>query len=188
MVALDGEATMTIDISKLKARWAWTTVLAIAVLAVLAGLDAQIKKASGFGILDLEFVNTAAEVNAITGAWAGADQLAQMGFLMGLDYLYMAAYGFALFYGALAAREAFAREPSARRRILTILAFAPLAGAALDVLENALEAKMLFTTATDPLAGFTYAVTMTKFALIDVGLVLSVAGLVGLFMGRLKRA
>jgi len=179
---------MTIDTARLKARWAWTTALAITVMLVLAGLDARIKAASGYGILDLEFVRTAAEVNTITAAWAGAGMLAQMGFLMGLDYLYMPAYGFALFYGSLAAREAFARSPGARRRILTLLAFAPLAGAAFDVVENALEARMLFSGATDPIAGLAYTTTMTKFVLIDIGLVLSVAGLIGLFMGRLKRA
>ena len=177
---------MDIDVSRLKKRWLWTTLLTFILLAVLGGLDAQIKGASGYGILDLEFTSTAAGVNAIMSAWAQAGMLAQMGFLMGFDYLYMAAYGFSLFYGALAAREAFAKSASARR-ILTFLAFAPLAGAGLDVVENALEARMLFHGATEPLAGITYSVTMVKFALIAIGFALALAGLAGLLTGRLKR-
>lgn len=178
---------MTIDTTHLRARWGWTTVVTFIVLAVLGGLDAQIKAASGYGILDLEFVKTAEQVTVITSAWAEAGMLAQIGFLMGLDYLYMAAYGFALFYGALAAREAFAANPGTRRRVLTVLAFAPLAGAGLDVVENALEAQMLFHGATDQLAGAAYSVTQIKFALIAVGLALALAGLAGLLTGRLKR-
>ena len=178
---------MTIDNTRLRARWGWTTVLALTVMAVLGGLDAQITAASGYGILDLEFTSAASGVNAIMSAWEQAGMLAQMGFLMGLDYLYMPAYGFSLFYGSLAAREAFAKDGAARR-ILTVLAFAPLLGAGFDVIENALEAKMLFTGATDPMASLAYASTLVKFALIAIGLALSVAGLAGLLTGRLKKA
>lgn len=178
---------MTIDNTRLRARWGWTTVLAFTVMAVLGGLDTQIKTASGYGILDLEFVNTGAAVSAIMAAWADAGVLAQMGFLMGLDYLYMPAYGFALFYGVLAARESFAKAPGTARRILTLLAFAPLLGAGFDVIENALEAKMLFTGATDQLAALAYATTLAKFALIAIGMALSLVGLAGLLTGRLKR-
>ena len=178
---------MTIDNASLRRRWLWTTVLTFVVMAVLGGLDAQIKAASGYGILDLEFTSTAGGVNAIMSAWAQAGMLAQMGFLMGFDYVYMPAYGFSLFYGALAARAAFAKSDQARR-IVTLLAFAPLLGAGFDVIENALEAKMLFTGATERLAGLTYAVTLVKFALIAIGLALALAGLVGLVTGRLKKA
>ena len=157
---------MTIDNTRLRARWGWTTVLALTVMAVLGGLDAQIKAASGYGILDLEFTSAASGVNAIMSAWEQAGMLAQMGFLMGLDYLYMPAYGFSLFYGSLAAREAFAKDGAARR-ILTVLAFAPLLGAGFDVIENALEAKMLFTGATDPMA---LTLTIEVEHLLELGL------------------
>jgi len=177
---------MTIETAKLKARWAWTSVLAITVGLLLAAVDARIKAASGYGILELEFVNTAAQVNAMTAAWANAGVEGEMGFLMGLDYLYMPAYGFSLFYGALACREAFAKTPGRARGLLTVAAFAPLAGAGFDVFENAFEARMLFSGATDQIAALTYAITMAKFVLIVVGLVLALAGLTGLFMGRLK--
>lgn len=178
---------MTIDNASLRRRWAATTLLTLVVMAVLGGLDAQIKAASGYGVLDLEFTRSAAGVNAIMAAWAHAGMMAQIGFLLGFDYVYMPCYGFSLFYGALAAREAFARSAGAGR-IITTLAFAPLLGAAFDVVENALEAKMLFTGATEQLASLAYTVTLVKFALIAIGLVLALAGLVGLLTGRLKRA
>lgn len=175
------------DNASLRRRWGWTTLLAVIVLAVLAGLDGQIKAAAGYGIMDLEFTNTAAGVNAILSAWEQARMLGQIGFLMGFDYVYMAAYGFSLFYGVLAAREVFARTGAARR-ILTVVAFFPLVGAGFDVIENALEAKMLFTGATDQLVALAYSATLVKFALTGIALVLALAGLVGLLTGRLKKA
>ncbi len=179
---------MTIELNKLKARWAWTSVLAITVMMVLWALDTRIKAASGYGIMQLEFVNTAERVNAMTAAWANNGVEGEMGFLMGFDYVYMASYGFALFYGSLAFREAFAKAAGRWRSLLGVLAFAPLAGAGFDFFENAFEARMMFSGATDQIAGITYAITMAKFALIDVGLLLSLGALVGLFMGRLKQA
>lgn len=178
---------MNIDTAKLRARWGWTTLVTFIVMAVVLGLDAQIKAASGYGILDLEMVKTAEQVSVITAAWARAEMLPQIGFFMGFDYLYMPAYGFSVFYGALAAREAFAAGPGTLRRLLTVLAFAPLAGASFDVVENALEAQMLFHGATDQLACLAYSATVAKFALIAVGLALTLTGLAGLLTGRLKR-
>lgn len=179
---------MTIDIATLRRRWGWMTLLALIVMGALWAIDTGVKAASGYGIMDLEAANTAAAVNTVTAAWTGAGVAPQMGFLLGLDYLYMASYGLALFYGGLAAREAFAKNPGRARRLLTVLAFAPLAGAAFDVVENAFEARMLFSGAAPQLACLAYATTVTKFAFIAVGLVLSLAGLAGLLSGRLKKA
>jgi hypothetical protein len=179
---------MAIDIATLRRRWGWTTLLALIVMGALWAIDTCVKTASGFGIMDLEGANTAAEVSTITAAWTGAGVAPQMGFLLGLDYLYMASYGLALFYGGLAAREAFAKNPGRARQLLTILAFAPLAGAAFDVVENAFEARTLFYGVTPQIACLAYATTVAKFAFIAVGLVLSLAGLAGLLTGRLKRA
>jgi hypothetical protein len=186
--AVFGGSDMAIDIATLRRRWGWTTLLALIVMGALWALDTHIKAASGYGIMDLEAATTAAGVNTITAAWTAASVAPQMGFLLGLDYLYMASYGLALFYGGLAARDAFAKTPGRARRALTVLAFAPLVGAAFDVMENAFEAKMLFAGATPQLACLAHVTTVTKFAFIVVGLVLSLAGLAGLFMGRLKRA
>lgn len=173
------------DIKTLKARWGWTTLFTFVVAGALGYIDARVKAASGSGVLDLEFVGTAAQVDAITGAWQAAGVADEMGFLMGLDYLYMPLYGFSLFYGALAAREAFFRTGTLRR-IVTVLAFAPLLAAGLDVFENYFEARMLFEGATDALAKAAYGFTLAKFAGVLVGLVLALAGVAGLAMGRLK--
>lgn len=170
------------DIKRLKARWGWATLLTLVSAAVLGWIDARVKAASGVGIIDLEFARTSADADAIIGAWRAAGVDDEMSFLMGFDYVFMASYGFALFYGALAAREAFA--PGAR--LLTMLAFAPLAAAALDVVENALEARMMFVAAD--VTAIAYPVTMVKFAGVFIGLALTLAGIAGLVMGRLKRA
>ncbi len=173
------------DIKALKARWGWTTLLTFVVMAVLGYVDARVKAASGVGVLDLEFSKTAAEVEAILGAWRAAGVDDEMAFLLGLDFLYMPAYGFALFYGTLAAREAFAPSGTLRR-ILTAAAFAPLIGAGLDVFENASEARMLFVGVDPTLVCATYYVTLVKFAAIFVGLAAALLGVAGLAVGRLK--
>lgn len=179
---------MTIEIGKLKARWALATLLALIVMGALWAVDTAIIAQSGQGIMQWEAAKTAPEMNRLISAWIATGAAPKMGFLLGLDYLYMPSYGFALFYGTLAAREAFARTPGAARRLLTTLAFAPLVGAAFDVFENAFEAKMLFAGSASPqLASIAYATTLMKFAFIAIGLVLSLAGVAGLFTGRLKR-
>lgn len=176
------------DLKTVKARWGWATLLTLIVGAALGYMDGRVKAASGYGILDLEFVNTAEAVATITGAWQAAGVADEMGFLLGLDYLYMVSYGFALFYGSLAAREAFAKSPGPLRSILTVLAFAPLAGAALDVIENAGEARFLFVGVQPDIAYAIWCVTLVKFAGVLIGLALALAGVAGLLMGRLKTA
>jgi len=179
---------MTIDIGKLKARWGWTSLLALVVMGALWAIDTSIIARSGQGIMQWEAARNAPEMNRLISAWIATGAAPRMAFLLGLDYLYMPSYGFALFYGTLAAREAFARRPGAARRLLTTLAFAPLVGAVFDVFENAFEAKMLFAGSVSPqLASIAYATTMMKFAFIAIGLACSLAAIVGLFMGRLKR-
>ena len=42
------------SIKTLYARWAWTTLAAVAVFAVLAYIDLKLKAESGFGTVDLQ--------------------------------------------------------------------------------------------------------------------------------------
>ena len=115
-------------------------------------------------------------------------QISIFGFSLGVDYLYMLLYAFALFYGAVAAREAFAREPGGLRRFLTLAACAGPVAALIDVVENAIHAGMLFGTMGPDAVSLSYPITLGKWALVVVALLLALAGLVGLLTGRLKKA
>jgi hypothetical protein len=174
------------DIRTLKSRWGWTTLLTFVAMAVLGYVGERIKAASGFGIFDLEFATTAEHVSKIVAAWQSTGVADEAGFMLGFDYLFMPLYGLALFYGVLAAREAFARSHGVLRRILTGAAIAPLVGAGLDAVENLLEARMLFVGLEPDLTRLAYTVTVIKFFLIIVGFIAALAGVWGLVTRRLK--
>ena len=170
----------------LYARWGWTTAAAIAVFAVLAWIDLKLKAESGFGTVDLQKVATAAGVRTIMTAWIPARHALMAGFNLGFDYLFMPLYGFAFYYGTLAARQRFAPAPGTIHRLLTLLAAVPLAGAVFDAAENALETCMVVAAPTDQLAQIAYAATTAKMVCFYVGAFMSLVGLIGLFVRRRK--
>jgi len=166
-------------------RWAWTSLAAIAVFAVLAALDMRLKAHTGYGSVDLQKVTTARDFARVTGAWIARPDAALAGFDLGFDYLFMPLYGFAFYYGALLARDAFAASGFLRRTV-TLIAAVPLAGAILDAGENALETYMVVTAPTDSLAVLAHAFTQGKFICFYVGFAFWLLGIAGLF--RRKKA
>ena len=162
-------------------RWAWTTAAAVAVFAVLAYVDLKLKAETGWGTVDLQHVWTANGVRAITIAWLARRDAVMAGFNLGFDYLFMPLYGFAFYYGTIAARRAFAPKPGTIHRVMTLLAAVPLAGAIFDCIENALETYMVVAQPTDQLASISYAVTNAKMICFYIGAAMSLLGLIGLF-------
>jgi hypothetical protein len=165
-------------------RWRWTSILAIAVFAVLASLDLKLKAETGFGTADLQKVATAHDVRVILSAWIARQHAITAGFNLGFDYLFMPLYAFAFYYGAIAAREAFAPSPGLLRRVVTLLAAVPLAGGLCDAAENAFETAMLIGQPTDLLAQIAFTATTLKFVCFYVGLLLWAAGIFGAVMRR----
>ena len=92
----------------------------------------------------------------------------------------MPLYAAAFFYSGILTREAFAPHPGALRRILTLLAAVPIAGAALDAVENALELNQMLSGASDDIAHIAFSVSNAKWMALYVGLIL----LVGAVMAR----
>lgn len=177
---------MHIDIRSLRARWGWASLLAVLSFAVMAWLDGVAKRQSGFGVLDLQFAGNAENARNVLEAWAGNNLTPAIGFSLGFDYLFMPLYGFALLYGAMAAREAFAPREGPFRGALGILLWAGPVAALLDAVENAIHAGMLFGWLSPALTAAQYPVTLGKWALVVVGLVMSLAGVAGLVSGRLR--
>ncbi|HSZ73599.1 MAG TPA: hypothetical protein VK779_02180 [Rhizomicrobium sp.] len=172
---------MQISMKALNARWGWTTLCALAVWGALAYLDLRLKAHTGYGTLDLQHAKTAAEVKAVINAWIARPDAALAGFNLGLDFLFMPLYGFALFFGAIAAREAFAPKPGQLRRIATFLAAAPLAGSVFDVMENSFELSMLLVTPTDQIASISFSMTCAKWICVVIGIAMALLGLAGKF-------
>jgi hypothetical protein len=172
---------MQISVKSLNARWGWTTLGSLAVWGALAYCDLRLKAHTGFGTLDLQRESTALGMKKVFSAWIARPDAALAGFNLGLDFLFMPLYGFALFYGAIAAREAFAPKEGTLRRIMLFLAAAPLAAALFDVAENSFQLSMLLTTPTDAMASLSHSMTCAKWLCVIVGIAMALLGLVGRF-------
>ena len=167
---------MRITKQVLTRRWLVSTLLAALVFAVLAWSDLRLKSLSGFSTSDLQGFSTADQYRQAFMAWPGRYAV-RAGFNWGLDYLFMPLYAAAFFYSGILAREAFAPKPGRVRRILTLLAAVPVAGALLDAAENALQLSLMFSGLSDQLARIALTVSNATWVAIYVG--------VGLWLGAL---
>jgi hypothetical protein len=173
-----------VPLKTLLRRWEWLTLLAIGAFAVLYFLDVGLKSATGYGTVDLQSAQTAADFKRIVFAWIVQAHTATAAFSLGFDYLFMPLYGFAFFYSGIIVREAFFPKKGWPRRIMNYLALVPLAGALADAAENALEFSMLVSGASDRVAELAYRATNAKTICFTVGLVLLAAALAGFFKLR----
>ena len=162
---------MRITKQSLTQRWLVATVLGAIVFAVLAWSDFRLKSLSGYGTADLQGFSTAQQYRQAFLVWPSLYAV-RAGFNWGLDYLLMPLYAAAFFYSGILTREAFAPRPGQLRRILTLLAAVPIAGAVLDAVENALELGMMLSRPTDDLARIAFTVSNAKWMAIYVGVAL----------------
>ncbi len=162
---------MRITKETLVRRWILSTVLGGIVLAVLAWSDLQLKSLSGYGTADLQGFSTAAQYRRAFMAWPSLYAV-RAGFDWGVDYLLMPLYAAAFFYSGIIAREGFAPRPGRLRRILTLLAAVPIAGALLDAAENALQLSFMLSGTTDSLARIVLTISNAKWVAIYVGMAL----------------
>jgi len=163
----------------LNARWAWSTAAAFVLLLALNLIDTALRARTGYGTADLQGVGTAWGIRVIADHWTSPPDAVLAGFGLGLDYLFMPLYGAALFFGSLAALDRFAPQPGQWRRVMTLLALAPVGGAICDAMENTLELIMLTRGPSETLTAFALEATAAKYVGIAVGLLLTLAALVG---------
>jgi len=177
---------MRITKQSLTRYWLLSSVAAALVFAVLAWSDFRLKSLSGFGTQDLQGFSTAQDYRRAFLVWPSLYAV-RAGFNWGLDYLLMPLYAAAFFYSGILARETFAPRPGRLRRLLTLLAAVPIAGAVLDGIENALEFAMMLTRPTDDLAGIAFKVSSAKWMAIYVGLALWLGALLARQQERQQR-
>jgi hypothetical protein len=171
---------MRITKEDLNRRWLAATFLGAAVFAVLAVMDLRLKAQSGFAVSDLQSFSRAGQYSAAAFVWGQPGYGIRAGFVLGLDYLLMPLYALSFFFSGILTREAFAARPGRLRRILTLLAAVPIAGALLDAVENGLELTLLTGRSGDAVAALAHAVSGAKWAAVYVGVVL----LVGAVLAR----
>jgi len=169
---------MRITKEDLNRRWLVTTLLAAAVFAVLATNDLQLRALSGFGSADLQGFSRAGQYRAAAFVWGQSGYGLRAGFALGLDYLLMPLYALSFFFSGILAREAFAPRPGRLRRILTLLAAVPIAGALLDAVENGMELSLLLGQPSDAGAAAVHAVSSAKWVAVYVGVLLLAGAIV----------
>ena len=160
---------MRITKQSLYRRWVLASVSGAVVFAILAWLEFRLKSLSGFGTQDLQGFSTAADYRRAFLVWPSLYAV-RAGFIWGLDYLLMPLYAAAFFYSGILTREAFAPRPGRLRRLLTLLAAVPIAGAVLDAIENVLEFAMMLTRPTDELARIAFTMSNAQWMAIYLGL------------------
>ena len=179
---------MQLSRKTLDASWWRVSLAAIVLFAVLNLLDTVLRARTGLGVADLQGLSSGWAVRAALDHWTSPPDAALAGFGLGLDYLFMPLYGTALYLGAIEARERLAPAQGVRRRIMTLLAMAPVAGALLDACENALQLTMWVLGPTDTLAALALQATAGKYAGAIIGLVLSlIAAAARLMRGKPKK-
>jgi hypothetical protein len=167
-------------------RWAISSVLAALVFAVLTWSDLHLKSQSGFGTADLQGFATADQYRQAFMVWPSRYAV-RAGFNWGLDYLLMPLYAAAFFYAGILAREGFSPRPGLPRRLLTMLAAVPIAGALLDGVENALQLSMMLSNPTDRIAAIALSVSNAKWVAIYVGVGLWLGAVLARQQERLQR-
>lgn len=167
---------MTNDTRRLRAKWGWSALLSLVPFAVMGWLDAGVKAAAKYGVLDAQFAGTPQKMGEILGAWTAAGVMPTIGFSLGLDYLFMPLFGAAFFFAGLVAAEAYPKQ----RGLFRLLAWAGPVAALLDALENAIHAGMVMGMTGPDAVAIQHPATLAKWALVAVGLVVSIVALTGL--------
>jgi hypothetical protein len=178
---------MRITKQALVRRWIISTILAALIFAVLAWSDFRLKTLSGVSVADLQNFGTAAQYRGAFVSWPSLYAV-RAGFNWGLDYLLMPLYAAAFFYSGILTREAFAPRPGRLRRILTMLAAVPIAGAVLDGIENALELNQMLSGPSDQITHLAFAVSNAKWMAIYVGLILWAGAVMARLTERRQKA
>ena len=165
-------------------RWAWSSVLALVVFAILALLDLLLKSLTGVGTADLAGLSSAAQFQAAFHAWGPEPYAARAGFNLGFDYLLMPLYAMSFFYSGVIAAEGFAPKPARLRRLILAAIWVPVIGALADGCENAAHLTMLVHGADDGLAQLAATASRIKNVALIVGLALFLGAVMARFNER----
>ncbi len=169
-------------------RWLWVLGLAsLALLAVLAAIDARLMDEGDFGIIDFELAGSRADAEEMLAAW-GPEGRDDARLSLWLDYPYIVAYG-AFWVLAVAAVRDLARRRAWRRFAgLGAIAVAfPIGAAACDALENVGLLLVIGDHGRDWAAPVAMGFAVAKFALLAATVAYVLAGLARVAWARLAR-
>lgn len=130
------------------------------------------------GIVSFEFAGTYANARTIVAAWEDEGHLAQAGFSLGLDYLYMVLYALTIGLACLWAGRVLRLHGWPLSGIGPTLAWGVAIAALFDATENVALLAVLFGPGNEFLPQVAFDCAIAKFTLIVAGLLYGLYGLV----------
>ncbi|MCY7353392.1 MAG: hypothetical protein LH606_22490 [Cytophagaceae bacterium] len=167
-------------------RWLWPLAIAnLLVIAMLSQFGAALKTlVSPHGILSFEFAGTLNSTQAILAAW-DTPARTSAGLSLGLDYLFLVLYGLFLHLACLKMTAALPEDSSAGKG--RVMAWMPVAAAALDFVENGALVGLLLGAHNETLPKVALYCASIKFGLVGVSISYLLVCGAALLLGSLKR-
>lgn len=158
-------------------RWLWISGLAtLVLLAVLAVLDNRMQRTGGPGIVSFELAGSRPRAQEILAQWGEPGRRAAR-LSLWLDFPYLVAYGAFLSLAVAATRDwAAARRSGRLARLGGRLVAFPVAGAALDAVEN-VALLVVLGGGGSPAPALATVCALAKFVLVTLALLYVLWGL-----------
>lgn len=170
-------------------RWLWVLGIAsVALFVVLAIVDRKVQDSGGPGIIPFELAGSSDRANEILGEWdASATDAARLS--LWLDFPYLVLYGAFFCLAILAVRDA-ARGRGWERfaRPGTAIAFAPIAAAAFDIVEDVFLLLVIGGHADGSAPAIATGFAIAKFIALAATWVYLLGGLAALGVAKLRGA
>lgn len=159
--------------------------LFIATLLVIVGMqflgNPLITDAAPAGIVSYEFAGDLDTAQTIIDSW-GQEKLAYAGLNLGLDYLFMAAYGLTIGLGCVLVAQGLQKKIKPLASLGILLAWGSVLAALLDALENYALIRVLLGSLNETWPVIAYWSAIVKFTLVGFVLIyIFVGALIALF-------
>jgi hypothetical protein len=168
-------------------RWLWLLgVASVTLFVVLAIVDRKVQDSGGPGIIPFELAGSSDRAQEILGEWdASAEDAARLS--LWLDFPYLVLYGAFFCLAILAVRDAArARGWDRFARPGTVIAFAPIAAAAFDVVEDVFLLLVLEGHADSSAPAIATGFAIAKFIALAVSQAYLLGGLGAIGLTRLR--
>jgi hypothetical protein len=161
-------------------------VLTLAVMWVLRVADEPLQTdAAPQGIISYELAGSVQGAQEILDSWDASAQ-AHAGFSLGFDYVYLLAYATTIGLACVWLAEGLSERLRSLASLGPWLAWGLCLAALLDAVENAALLTMLFGSASSPWPQVARCCAVLKFALVALGLLYVVAGVVARILVRTR--
>ena len=150
-------------------------------IAVLAGMNIVggplNTPAAPAAIISFEFAGSIAVASEMINSW-GEKGAVLAAISLGIDYLFLVAYSIAISLGCVLIAGAVYNNARAAARVGIVLAWAQFAAATLDAVENYALIRVVLGSTADLWPALARACAIPKFAIVGLGLLYLIVGLV----------